>query len=330
MEMVETYIVTVPEYKREVFIKGKFKLENGVIISNDVGPNYAETFCHIDSDNNERFMVIYKKLNNKDRVVKIINNTLHEIYHFIYGDLNGVEKQKDFSDGSLNMENLAYLLDYEVSQYDGEFYEKFHDRNLFEIRSNVTGVRATMEYIKNNVVEGIEFERDFEFLRELQIQYSFDETNYDYSESFDRYISVYRKYKKEMKLPKCLKEFLNDDGTLSATYVVLASKSFEKDVINPLLANNVYQENSDRGYYARKMLTYFKNAREKMQKNELAKIKHYLYQINKEEIFIYEENRIRYENFRSLLIKTFSSEYPNIDIVNDADEILNQGSFTYY
>ena len=120
-------------------------------------------------------------------------------------------------------------MDGEIHQYDGNFYKKHHDQNSYEIKANLKSVLKTSKFIRNNVVYGVDKERDLEYLYMLKRIYSFDEEFYNYFETFDRYIKVYREHKDEMRLPKFLRNFLNDDGTFKDISIIINSDIFSSN-----------------------------------------------------------------------------------------------------
>lgn len=333
---INYYIVTVPEYNKEVIKNNKFVLENGKIISEDCNPDYANGYFH------GNYFVIYIKNDNVNRLVKIIKTIFHELLHYIYDEKNNVTYNTQYYEFSANWNNFGFFLDHEIHKYDGSFYKTNHDQNLFEIYSNYLGVKEAMEYIKNNEIKGIDLNRDLEYLKVLEVIYNFDWKSYKYSDSFDRYIKVYRNNKNKMTLPLIFKYFLDDDGSFksiediascdiffnssqiqSVIDMIFASKTFEEEVMSYIERVGLDKSMSNVGYAARKIINIYNYSKTNVKKREISMLEYYIVQLNQKIKFKYSENKKMYLEFIKEMRNEFQRRYPQINIKDAYNDFIN-------
>ncbi|MBQ9318790.1 MAG: hypothetical protein IJR82_04095 [Bacilli bacterium] len=216
---LNVHYITVYEYFVNRFKNKKFKLQNQEL-SNDQSPLKVLGFYNHYYKN----LLVYIGHHVYNKIVDVIITAYHEEQHY-----DDDTKTYDENLYNSNYINLAFYMDGEIHQYDGNFYKKHHDQNSYEIKANLKSVLKTSKFIRNNVVYGVDKERDLEYLYMLKRIYSFDEEFYNYFETFDRYIKVYREHKDEMRLPKFLRNFLNDDGTFKDISIIINSDIFSSN-----------------------------------------------------------------------------------------------------
>ena len=216
---LNVHYITVYEYFVNRFKNKKFKLQNQEL-SNDQSPLKVLGFYNHYYKN----LLVYIGHHVYNKIVDVIITAYHEEQHY-----DDDTKTYDENLYNSNYINLAFYMDGEIHQYDGNFYKKHHDQNSYEIKANLKSVLKTSKFIRNNVVYGVDKERDLEYSYMLKRIYSFDEEFYNYFETFDRYIKVYREHKDEMRLPKFLRNFLNDDGTFKDISIIINSDIFSSN-----------------------------------------------------------------------------------------------------
>ena len=311
-------VITTYEYYKNIFKNKKFKINEQ---NYDVSPKNCGGFC--DSYNNNIVIFSYGKL--LKRFVKIIMATFHELQHFLDDSTFNID---DIN--TLDMWRLAFYMDMECSIYDGNFYKSNHDQNLFEIRANLEGVKKTKEFIKNNNIKGINYEKDMEYLDMLIDIYTYDMNTYNFYETFDRYIKVYRKNKDEMELKHFFSTFINNHGLFKDIYNLTSNIYVDKndkriyDCVSMIFGsdtfiNEVISKENLKGdlTISQKKLYDLSNYAFKIREsclNYIIDYNRYFFSENKQ--FKYLDNEMCFERYIEGRLKQFKEKYPNIEIVD--------------
>lgn len=236
-EKLNLFSITTVEYYINKFKNRKFKL-NGTVYSGS--PFNCGGFFSRKGNN----LVVF--INNGfkvKRMVDLIFVTYHELEH--YAD--------KITDNNLsNTIVFGMYMDQWISHFDDEYYKLNYDQNMDEIMANKLGIMDTRNYIYNNQIDGIDKLRDIEYLDCKALLYQFDDDTYNYYQTFEKYLKLYREHKDEINLPKFFQKFLNEDGTFKTIseivnnnlyledpiYIVLASDTFRNEVDLSSLSNN--------------------------------------------------------------------------------------------
>lgn len=236
-EKLNLFSITTVEYYINKFKNRKFKL-NGTLYSENPF-NCGGFFSHKNND-----LVVFINSGYKvRRMVCLICSIYHELEHY-------EQKIKNYS--IANLRNFAIYMDPWVAHFDKESYEFNHDQFMHEIMANKLCIIDTRNYIYNNQIDGIDSESDVEYLDCLLELYQFDDDTYNYYQTFEKYLKLYREHKDEINLPKFFQKFLNEDGTFKTIseivnnnlyledpiYIVLASDTFRNEVDLSSLSNN--------------------------------------------------------------------------------------------
>jgi len=201
------YVISTFDYYKNILRNVKFKLGK---ITYNISPNNAWGF----SDNTNNIILVFLCNGVINNIATAIEIAYHEITH--YKDKLKLKVDNPF--------DFALYMDNQVAIYDKKYYKLNHNRLIHEIHANLNGVEKAINFILKNKIQ-VEKE-NLKFLIERSVLFKYDEENYDFFETFDRFIKVYRKNYDKIKLPEILQVFLNKDGSF---------KDYNDIINNPLI-----------------------------------------------------------------------------------------------
>ena len=287
------YVISTFDYYKNVFKNRSFKLGK---ISYKISPNNAWGF----SDNTNNVILVFLCNGVINNIATAIEIAYHEITHY-------KDKLKLKVDNPLS---LALYMDNQVAIYDKKYYKLNHNELMHEIHANVNGVDKAINFILKNRIH-VEKE-DLKYLIERSALFHYDEENYDFFETFDRFIKVYRKNYDRIELPEILQVFLNKNGSF---------KDYNDIINNPLI------KKEDMRYCGiMVMVSDTFNREVKIDSKLLKKIDKWK-STNKRLIIEYnlecfsnnieltdEDNSYDYMYHRDKRLERFKKKYPNIEI----------------
>ena len=313
------YFITTYEYYKNKFKNKKFKLDNGHVYNYENPIDQSGFINYYYKD-----IVVFLGHNVLNRIITVIFTAFHEVQHFQdYYNLNIDDLN------SLDMWKLAFCMD-QACTYDGSFYKSNHDQNMFEIRANLEGARKAKEFIKNNDIKGINYEKDIEYLDMLMDIYTYDMNTYNFYETFDRYIKVYRENKGKVGFTNFHSAFMNEDGIFNNLYALTRNFYIDKkeqgirDCVSMILGSDAFfkevisKENlkDDLSISEQKLLELY-NYAFKMRESCARHIIDYSQQFfSKKKQFKYSDNERYFKWYREKRLKQFKEKYPNVEIVD--------------
>ena len=306
-EHLKVYVLTKYEYYKNILKNKTFKLD---------GEDMALSIDFVDfcgfCDYKKRIIVILLNNNVINNMIKVVNNTCHEVSHY--------EHFAHFN--SNDPICLAFIMDNLIRIYDKKCYYFNHDQLMLEILANKEGVLKAQTFIEKNNVEGLNYAKDLEYLQIYEEIYSYDLNNYNYLDVFDRFINIYRLYNKKIELPSFLEIFLNKDGTFRDLKniikdskvdidnislniaMIMCSNTFDKEVFAPYFKGDGRNDIQIMELY--NQLNFFKSQNEQ----KIIEINQCFFEQNYECNF--DDNLNIYLSLKQLRLEKFESRYHKI------------------
>lgn len=225
---INIFTITTVEYYLNKFFNRKFKLNGTIYHSN---PFNSEGFF---GNRNKDLVVFINNGKTKKNLVSIIDTFYHELEHY-----------KQLKLDLTNYQDFVIYMEKIIKKYNKLDYKVNHDQYMYEIKANLSGVKQAYSFINTHQLIGIDLQKDSEYLKTLEYIYKYDYCNYNYYDTLEKFIRIYKEHQDTIELPDYFKLFLNEDGSYKSINEILNNKSNISSPIYIIFGTDHFRNNID-------------------------------------------------------------------------------------